>query len=672
MSDSIYAFRRGPTYNGATRQDLLDSVMAQPMGRFATLVDQTVGGALGTLGLGNTARLAQLPEEAPTVPGLIVTGEGGNTTWVPDSPNMRRMRTIWGNPSNIQAETPEQFQARRDAAGALDEAAYRSSPYFRTDIPWDTGMTEDRAAALAAMYDAKKVREYYATKRPIIAFMGNLAGQFADPINYIPILGPLVKAAAVARLGKIGGTVLFSALDSAANTAIFSVATSGIRQKFGDDVSWQATVSQIATDALIGGVLGGISEGIGGAANWAFARRGDAKLRLQVEQRLSTLRNTQEARIALNEAIDGVSRGEDIRLSPNSTEPLARIASEVERLSRAYDGGLDRPTGPVEDALARIEPGDMNAVIAARGAFRKINELEVPRSGTEPVKVIWAHGKKSAKGKALRVTKADLVALPDIVREFEPVPSATVVAVGDAPMRTWRVKRNGRVLVYADKGLEGGQRLVSVHVEKGGPNAPKLSERKKQALPQSRQQALGLVADSAGDSSIGAPGAGTSGVGTPGNGTSGVGSPAVDSPGVGTPAVAQAATGSSADLFNSTPDDAPQTFPSPTGAQSPAAADKMARRPNIDNSVAPPEPRPAGIDQAEAAVARVENPVALAEQYGVDPNTGAFAEEAEIAQLAAEGRLSQSDAAAFADAQKDFDAGSAFAEALKSVARFLT
>lgn len=98
----------------------------------------------------------------------------------------------------------------------------------------------------------------------------------------------------------------------------------------------------------------------------------------------------------------------------------------------------------------------------------------------------------------------------------------------------------------------------------------------------------------------------------------------------------------------------------------------MARRPNIDNSVAPPEPRPAGIDQAEATVAKAESPGSLAEQYGVDPNTGAFAEEAEIAQLAAEGRLSESDAAGFADAQKDFDAGSAFAEALKSVARCLS
>jgi hypothetical protein len=41
-------------------------------------------------------------------------------------------------------------------------------------------------------------------------------------------------------------------LDAAANTAAFGIATSGERAKFGDDVSWLATDSQIAMAALIG------------------------------------------------------------------------------------------------------------------------------------------------------------------------------------------------------------------------------------------------------------------------------------------------------------------------------------------------------------------------------------------------------------------------------------
>ncbi|MBE1208445.1 hypothetical protein [Aminobacter carboxidus] len=630
MSDAIYAFRRGPTYDGATQQELFDSVMAQPMGMAATIVDQAKGAALKTFGLGTAVRTALLPQEAPTVPGMVVTGEGGETTWVPDTPQMRRRRTVWGNPANVQAETAEQLQARRDAAGALDEAAYKSSPYFRDDIPWDSGMTEDRAAALAAMSDASKAREFYASKRPIAAFVGQFAGQALDPINYIPIAGPLVKAAAVARLGKIGGTALVSALDAAGSTAIFGVATAGMRGKFGDDVSWQALVSEVAGAALIGGAFGAI----GGSIGKAVDRRRDTRLRLQAEQRLMTLRTTQEARIALNEAVDGLARGEDVRLSPNATEPLARIASEVESLSRAYDEVLDRPTGPVDDPLVRIEPGDIDALIVARGAFSKINEFEFSKSFKGLVKVIWAHGEKSTKDKAFRVTKDDLAALPNIVREFEPVPPDTVAAVGDTPMRTWRVERNGRVVVYGDKGFEGGQQLVTVHIDKGGPDAPKLSEKKKPAPPDSRPQVLGLAEDTAGDRSIGTPGVG------------------------------QAATASSA------------------GGQSLPATANIAQRPNIDNSVVSAEPRPAGIEQAEAAVAMTgsqgpgsqgtESLRTLAHHHGVDPDSGAFAEQADIAQLAARGRLSPGDEKAFDEAQSDFEAGSAFAEALKSVASCLT
>ena len=439
----------------------------------------------------------------------------------------------------------------------------------------------------------------------------------------------------MARLGKFGGGVLFSAADAAANTAIFSVATAGIRRKFGDDVSWNAIATQISEDAMMAagfGVIGGV---FGKAVDYR------AKARHKVDQqRLMTLRATQEARIALNEAIDGLARGEDIRLSPNATEPVARIAAKAERLSRAPDGVPNRPAGPVDDPLARIEAGEIDAQIVARGAFSKIKALELAASGEGPVKVSWAHGKKSAKdktsakSKVLRVTRDDLAALPDIVRGYEPVPPDGVGAVGDAPMRTWRVERNGRVVVYTDKGFDGGQQHVTVHVDKGGPDAAKLSERKEPASPETQPQHPALTQDVAGDSSRG------------------------------TTAAGQAATPSSS-----------QGQPLPAAASS-------ARRPNVDTSVARPEPRPAGIDQAEAAVARTEtlgtegprteNLRTLAEHHGVDPDSGAFAEQADIARLAAQGRLSQGDAEALADAQSDFEAGAAFAEALKSVVSCLT
>jgi hypothetical protein len=89
--------------------------------------------------------------------------------------------------------------------------------------------------------------------------------------------------------------------------------------------------------------------------------------------------------------------------------------------------------------------------------------------------------------------------------------------------------------------------------------------------------------------------------------------------------------------------------------------------PAIDTTKPAPEPRPDGIKQAEASVAKPEDTRALAAQHSVDPATGAFPEEAQVAQLATEGRLTPDDAANLAQAEADYHAGSAFGEALKSV-----
>jgi hypothetical protein len=90
--------------------------------------------------------------------------------------------------------------------------------------------------------------------------------------------------------------------------------------------------------------------------------------------------------------------------------------------------------------------------------------------------------------------------------------------------------------------------------------------------------------------------------------------------------------------------------------------------PAIDTTAARPEPTPEGVKRAEASVAKPEDTKALAAQYSVDPATGAFPEEADVAQLAAEGRLTAEDTVTLAQAHADYETGASFAEALKSVA----
>ncbi|TIR13346.1 MAG: hypothetical protein E5X64_24045 [Mesorhizobium sp.] len=70
-----------------------------------------------------------------------------------------------------------------------------------------------------------------------------------------------------------------------------------------------------------------------GAIGGVVGRRVDARVMSEAESRLATLKTTQEARIALNEGIDAIVRGEDIKLSPNATGPISRVAADVAKNS---------------------------------------------------------------------------------------------------------------------------------------------------------------------------------------------------------------------------------------------------------------------------------------------------------------------------------------------------
>lgn len=288
----LYSMSGGASYSGATGGEWMLDALDQPLSVFSTLEESAKGGVLDSLYLGSLLKKATTDAGAP-----IAANRG---------------------------ESPEDFFARRAATSPITEDQYKTSANYREGIPWDPAMTTTRAAALAESFDAKRARDYFTQKRPVWAFIGGLGGQAVDPINYIPVFGEGVQAAQIARFGPIGGRLLTSAADAALNTGVASVATAGERARFGDDVSWQATLSQMAMAALVGGAFGTL-HGI-------FRARADATSGLirDTEERLATLKTTQEARIALNEGIDAIVRGEDVNLSPNATEPLQRVTNDLQ------------------------------------------------------------------------------------------------------------------------------------------------------------------------------------------------------------------------------------------------------------------------------------------------------------------------------------------------------
>lgn len=644
MSGSVYSFRAGPTYRAASRQELFDSAMEQPLSLTSTFFDQAKGGMLESYGLGTAIRDFAIPEGVAT-PGTTV-----------------RSALRLTNPLTAAYESTRlAVQAFREESPVLDEAKYKSSPWYRENIPWDAGMTEARARALAEWNDAKQVRQYYAQKRPISAFLGNLTGQAFDPINYVPVGGPLVRAAAVARAGRIGGAVITGAVDAATNTALAGLATRETRGRFGDDVSFQAMVSEIATAALIGAAFGGV----GGALEARTASRALA----DAQRSLATLKTTQEARIALNEAIDGVVRGEDVTLSPNATEAVTRVSSRITfpdsqeraaaiaRIVREdFPVGQEprKPTTLMQFLASEGGIKDDGGELASMGLSRKFIPGEgalVRRTGRsldyareaaaeagffddiygDPATAVA----KSTPDDLLRLLARELSGNPAYSNQFEGrlvqdrLDYDTAVKAREQYRRIVEEVDSARDVLKIEHNLDDAIiRRAARYAGMEGMDAVDALER---AIEED-YRAFAAAMDERGE-----------GFGN---------EPEFDIPffedatagqGAGQDAGAQSGRGGRA------------------GRGANATDRFQSAAPRVDEGTA------LAVKQAETRIAKPDNYKALADQYRVDPETGDFPELADIDNLRAEGRLTADDIAELDAASATVDDAKAYGEALKTV-----
>lgn len=337
-----FQFISNPTGASLSDTDFVTSALDQPMSAGSTFWDQAKGGALESFGLGTAARSLSIPEAAPADDGGAVSGVLGAINRAIDPAVLIRRAA----------------GTTYDGSEPLTKDQYETSPSFRKDIPYQQGMTPDRAAALAEMDDRRKVRDFYGQKRPVTSFIGNLAGSAIDPLNYIPVAGEAVVGANVARFGQVGGRAVSGAIDAAGNAALGALVTAPTRTELGDDTSWQSTVSQIAMAGLIGGAFG--------ALHGKFGRDVSPTLKADAENRLATLNNVQTSRVALNDAIDGMINNSEVNLSPASSDMVARVADQ------------DLPKVVINRMAREAEPGTFDR-LDALNKTHEINQTEIAR-----------------------------------------------------------------------------------------------------------------------------------------------------------------------------------------------------------------------------------------------------------------------------------------------------
>jgi hypothetical protein len=585
-----------------TQADFWNSAMEQPLGWGSTLGTAAKGGLLDSFGLGTVAR-------------DIMTPSGNDQ---PEPTGNSYVDAVQGlddlvNPRNVfkrLAGTLDRSQP------SLSEEEWKASANYREGIPYDPAMTEQRAAALAYQYDQKKVRDFYTQKRPITSFIGQFAGQAADPINFIPIIGPEVKAAALARAGKIAGETLIGSAEAVANTGIFGAATAGQREKFGDDVSWQAMLSDMAMAGLIGGAAPHVFRGIG-----AVAGRGFDAFRDRFTDRASTLENVQWGRLALNEAIDGMVHEGEVRLGPNSIEPIEQVAAEMAP-ARPDVWGLDgfEPKdladrsvpqtvfhGTSKGEFAQFDPYSGEYGLMGAGSYFTENpaiaaEYTTKGKGSSPA--IY-EAKISAK------TPLDMDAPADVAAWLKAFPDYINGEDFDGNRREFKGYTNEQMYREVEEGLS--QEMIPSY------------------------EGAEVMQD----------------------GLRAMGHDSVTHIGGGRHKDSKGVRHRVWIVF-----DPEQVHV--TGKRTPAPTSI-----SVDNSTPRPEPIPGERKAAETRIAKVEDARALADQYRVDAETGDFPEMASIENLKAQGRLTEDDARSLDEAQNDFDNANAYGEALKSVVNCL-
>jgi hypothetical protein len=581
------ALWNGPTISDTlTANDLITSALDQPMSKLSTFWETGTQAALDSPILGTAITEMRLPPRYVD----------------PNSPVLA-----------------DRIQALNNDGEPITEDEFKASENYRTAVPFDKGMTRERQAALAEMEDIRQARAFYASKRPVTALVGTLAGSALDPINYVPFLGPASRAASVARFGRVAGTALVSSADAAINTAVASAATASTRALYGQDTSFDTIVSDVAVAALIGGAFGAVAG--------SFGRRADLRQAAALEeakQRLATLRRTQESRMVLNDAVQSLAIDGEVRLSPAAIDVVERTAADVQRtVSPTRAATLKGEDLPIAYG-ALPERGLAPAQVAEDGA------LYIGREGGSHIDISMAksveeRGQWTATGFATPdgkfLTRAEALAWVKQNENPDFKPSENMAGELDALDYRERVKPADRKtpadLAAAAQAVRSAVRLPDGRVvigEAGQTHADIMG-----ALPEA-------VVEKIDEKDI---------------------------------AFADANTGAFL-----TEQDAMLRL-KPTGSSRLSSVD-LAR---AQTPQAAPTDRAAAEGSAAAATVNPvanDNAKAIADQFGVNAETGDFVEAAELDALRNSGRLTEDEIRMLDEADQAKEAGDAFAEALKA------
>jgi hypothetical protein len=434
------------------------------------------------------------------------------------------------------------------------EEEYKASEHYRQGIKYEQGMTNAAARVLAENFDKRRERERILAAGDAngpwwygpLGFGAGVIGSLPDPVNFIPFAGGAVKATRLAGMTtrQVAATSLKKGLIEGATGNVVSsgVAAWDLNAK-GDHI----TTREVLLDTMFGAVAGPLLHGAGSFLGRRAARNAMRTDMLTIHDAMP---EGGAASARLDNALAGMGRGEAkayadaapmleglnkdgvIRFLRENTLPSDRleiaramefaigelvegravdvspILKESAALGRAWDAvkaeiDARTPAGKPGEVLVLLEPQGQDSMGVQRGPMLEMGgELRATGRAVEGQTGTRAgYGITKVQIEHPDVTRADVLSIPRIMREYEPDAS-------HGAGRTWVVERtDGRQLVIGETKTADGGMLATVHLADPGKERP-LSARRKgssEKLPEGSAPQQRFAAVVSGDTGGGFP-----------------------------------------------------------------------------------------------------------------------------------------------------------------------
>ena len=226
----------------------------------------------------------------------------------------------------------------------MSEDEWRRLKLDRPGLEFSGGGTVEYETARTRAFDERRYRDLIISRYQggilgkVAGFGAGIVGSLPSPENFIPFVGPGVRAAMVARMGVIGGHAAAGALDATLGTVLADAVVLPDLARRGEDVGAADFALDVALGAAVGGMLG--------TGSGLLARRADARVRretLTTAARAVRLDGLERQADALEVAQRALADDAPVDVGPVLADALPAIQKRVEQsYIRAYHGSPHR------------------------------------------------------------------------------------------------------------------------------------------------------------------------------------------------------------------------------------------------------------------------------------------------------------------------------------------